>query len=201
MGMNMKLVVGLGNPGPEYQKTRHNIGFDVVTRLAARNGGASVQVKYEASMAEINIGGEKVILCCPLTYMNLSGRAVMSVAGFYKIEAPDILVICDDMNIPFGALRFRSQGSAGGQKGLAHIIQLLKTEVVSRLRMGIGRPPANFPAADYVLSRFKSHEQKELDLILDQASDGVECWVKEGITPAMNKFNSTPPGTSGSDKS
>lgn len=185
----MKLVVGLGNPGSKYQGTRHNVGFDVLSCLSTRFSASSPSRKHEAEIAEITIGEEKVLLAAPQTYMNLSGQSVQKVASFFKLELDEILVICDDMNLDVGKIRLRASGSAGGQNGLKDIQNRLNSQEVSRLRVGIGRPPERFPAKDYVLSRFRSVEKDSVEESIYNAADSVECWVREGIQTAMNRFN------------
>jgi PTH1 family peptidyl-tRNA hydrolase len=189
----MKLVVGLGNPGPKYRRTRHNVGFDVLAELARRHGAGSPTVKHEAEIAEVHIGGEKILLVAPQTYMNLSGRAVWPLVDFYKLDSEDfsesLIVLCDDLNLDFGRLRMRSGGSAGGQKGLQSIIQHLGTEEVPRLRIGIGRPPGRMDAAAFVLARFTEDEAAEMAFTIPEAADGVELWIREGIAAAMNRVN------------
>jgi len=147
----MKLVVGLGNPGRKYEGTRHNVGFDCLAKLAGRLPAAPVKQKFQGELIEAEIGGERVLLLCPLTYMNLSGGSVLAARDFYKIKENDILVVCDDFHLPLAKLRFRAKGSAGGQKGLADILRRLGTENIARLRIGIGEPPPQWNVADYVL--------------------------------------------------
>ncbi|WP_417393536.1 aminoacyl-tRNA hydrolase [Gimesia sp.] len=186
----MKVVVGLGNPGKKYERTRHNVGFDVLTQLAEWHGAPGSKSQFEAEITEISCGGEKVLLVAPQTFMNLSGRSVSAVAQFFKLPATDVMVVCDDMNLPVGRLRLRGSGSAGGQKGLQDIIQKLGTQDVPRLRVGVGRPPAGFSAADYVLGRFQGKQEFErIATAVDNAARGIECWVQEGLEMAMNQVN------------
>lgn len=195
----MKLVVGLGNPGPKYAGTRHNVGFDVLDRLAEAAPGSAVWTKFEAELCDITLGTERVLLAAPQTYMNLSGRAVRAVMDFYKIAPPNLLVICDDLNLEPGKLRLRPSGSAGGQKGLQNIIQHLGTQDFARLRIGIGRPPGRMDAAAYVLQRFTEGEREIMDVTVAEAAEGVGLWAREGIQAAMNRLNA--PGTSSKDDS
>lgn len=195
----MKLVVGLGNPGPKYAGTRHNVGFDVLDRLASAAPGSSVWTKFESELCDIALGSEKVLLVAPQTFMNLSGRAVRGVMDFYKVTPDDLLVICDDLNLEPGRLRLRPSGSAGGQKGLQNIIQHLGTQDFARLRIGIGRPPGRMDAAAYVLQKFSDREQQEMDVALAEAAEGVGLWVREGIQAAMNRLNA--PASSAGDRS
>lgn len=185
----MKLVVGLGNPGPRYEGTRHNVGFDVLRVLCARHAAPAPRLKFDAALAETVIGGERVLLAAPQTYMNLSGNAVQQVLGFYKLDPRDLLVVSDDLNLPCGQLRLRAQGTAGGQKGLQNIIDRLGTNQFARLRIGIDRPPAGRDATDYVLQKFTRAERERMDPAIDAAADGVERWVREGVDAAMNAIN------------
>lgn len=188
----MKVVVGLGNPGQEYQKTRHNIGFRVVAELASRHGGGKPQSTFDADVVDVVIGGEKTLLVSPTTFMNLSGRSVRQLVDFYKLPVEDLLVICDDMNLDVGRLRLRASGSGGGQKGLNDIISRLGTEHFSRLRIGIGRPPGKMETTDYVLGRFRKDEVDAIDHAVVSAADAAELWTREGIKEAMNRYNAAP---------
>ncbi|MCA9068127.1 MAG: aminoacyl-tRNA hydrolase [Planctomycetaceae bacterium] len=188
----MKIVVGLGNPGAKYRGTRHNVGYEVLAELANRHGGASPILKHDAELVEIFLGGEKVLLVAPQTYMNLSGRSVWPLVDFYKLPLDDLLIICDDLNLDVGRLRLRPSGSAGGQNGIKHIIQQLGSQEFPRLRIGIGRPPGRMDAAAYVLARFLSEEREMMDEAILSAADGVELWVREGCDKAMNRINSIP---------
>src|SRR3990172_3481425 len=182
----MKLIVGLGNLGRKYEQTRHNVGFDVLNRLAGRCGDGGAKDKFDGRVMEATIAGERVLLLWPHTFMNRSGECVGPAVEFYKLELADLLVVCDDFNLPLGKLRFRSEGSAGGQNGLADIIRRLGTEEFSRLRLGIGPVPDNWDAADFVLARFAADERKGIDETIELAADGAECWVAEGIEAGMN---------------
>ncbi len=185
----MKVIVGLGNPGKRYQGTRHNIGFDVLKEMASRHQAGPSQLAHEAELREINLCGEKTILLAPLTYMNLSGRSVGSLVRFYKLPAEQVIIVCDDLNLPPGKLRFRASGSSGGQKGLKDIINHLGTQDIPRLRVGIGRADGKMDTSSYVLQKIGKAEQEEMAQAVQQAADGLEVWVKEGIEPAMNRFN------------
>lgn len=185
----MKLVVGLGNPGRKYVGTRHNIGFAVLAGLASRHQADRAKLKYEAEVTEILLGDERVMLLAPQTYMNASGRSVHAAVGFFRLMPEDVLVICDDMNLPLGKLRLRKSGSAGGQKGLKNILDQLGTENVPRLRIGVGSPPAGINGADYVLRSFAKSELDEVDGAVSRSLDAVECWSDRGIDAAMNEFN------------
>lgn len=192
----MKIVVGLGNPGQKYAGTRHNIGFEVLGELARRWQGGKSRTRFDAELFEIICRREKVLLVAPQTFMNLSGRCVQPILKFYHASLDDVLVVCDDMNLPTGQLRLRAAGTAGGQKGLADIIKMMGSDAIPRLRFGVGRPPGQMDAADYVLGQFRRDEQEVIDVALQQAADAVETWVNDGLTSAMNRFNQ--PGENGS---
>lgn len=185
----MKLVVGLGNPGRKYVDTRHNVGYAVIAELARRAAAGCARADFDAELVEAGLGGTKVLLAMPQTFMNRSGSSVLRLRDFYKLEHPDILIVCDDFNLPLGRLRLRAEGTAGGQKGLSDIIQRLGNQQIPRLRIGIGLPPAGFEAADFVLSKFRREEQAEIELAIVRAADAVTDWVTQGIGPTMNKFN------------
>ena len=195
----MKLVVGLGNPGDRYRGTRHNVGWEVLAELARRHAaGVRPESKFEAETIRCEIappGGqpEPVLLVSPLTYMNLSGRSVAAAARFHKLDPADVLVVCDDINLPCGRLRLRGGGSAGGQNGLKDVIEKLGTDQYPRLRVGVGRPPGKMNAADYVLSRFTDDDRIEIDLAVQDAADAVEIWLAKGLQHAMNAANAPPP--------
>ncbi len=185
----MKLIVGLGNPGRRYEQTRHNIGFQVVAAMARSFGGGPPRARFEGHTVEIAVDGEKVLLLCPATYMNLSGSSVQPARDFYKLDNSDLLVVCDDFHLSLGQLRFRSKGSAGGQKGLADIIRRLGTEEFPRLRFGIGTPPDGYDAADYVLGKFAKAEAAELKHAVGCAADAAAEWIRSGIESCMNRYN------------
>jgi PTH1 family peptidyl-tRNA hydrolase len=187
----MKLIVGLGNVGRKYDQTRHNVGFEVLGRLAKRFGDGAAKDKFDGRMMEATIGGERALLLWPHTYMNASGQSVGPAVEFYKVELADLLVVCDDFNLPLGTLRFRRDGSAGGQKGLDDVIRRLGTEDFARLRLGIGPVPDKWEAMDFVLSRFSAAEREVIDEAIDRAAEGVDCWVAEGIETGMNRYNSS----------
>lgn len=185
----MKLVVGLGNPGRKYEGTRHNIGYAVLAQLARKHGRGSIKEKFHAEVTEAELGGQRALLVCPTTYMNLSGLAVVEAKAFYKVADEDLLVVCDDLNLPLGKLRFRARGSAGGQKGLENIVQRLGGEEFARLRMGIGAAPPAWHWADYVLSKFTADEAPEIEQSIAAAADAVVVWAREGIQHCMNTYN------------
>jgi len=186
----MKLIVGLGNPGAKYRMTRHNVGYMVLAELAARFPGTKPQSKFRGDLVNISEpGGETILLLAPTTYMNRSGLSVGEAVGFYKMSPSDVLVVCDDLNLPFTRLRLRGEGGSGGQKGLADIIRVLGTDKVPRLRIGIGSPPGQMDAADYVLMNFTEKERVDLDITIKYAVDAVMCWANSGINEAMNRYN------------
>ncbi len=184
----MKVVVGLGNPGSRYNNTRHNVGFEVLYELARRHGG-SLTNKFESEIADVFINGKKLLLVAPQTFMNLSGRAVRKVVDFYQLELEDLVLVCDDMNLDIGRIRWRASGSAGGQKGLKDTITHLGSQDFPRLRLGIDRPPGRMQVSDYVLSKFRSDEAEEVQHMIIRAADSVEVWLEEGLGEAMNRFN------------
>jgi len=190
----MKLIVGLGNPGGKYEATRHNIGFEAVAGLAQRHavpfdGTGASKKKFDGELQECLIGSERTLLLRPHTFMNLSGRSVRQAVDFYKIEIEDLLLVCDDFHLDVGTLRLRTQGTDGGQKGLADTIRQLGTDQFARLRVGIGPVPDRWNAADFVLGKFSTTEQKLLTSELIRICDAVDTWVQQGPTTAMNQFN------------
>jgi PTH1 family peptidyl-tRNA hydrolase len=184
----MKVVVGLGNPGPKYAGTRHNVGFEVIDYLAAAPGCSTFRERFEALVAESKEGGEVVLLVKPLTFMNLSGRAVRAVLDFYKLTIEHVLIVCDDFNLPLGKLRVRAKGSHGGQNGLRNIQEQLGSDAFTRLRIGVGQPEPG-DAVDFVLSRFRSGERKAVEEAVATAAQAVLVWVKSGTEACMNRFN------------
>jgi peptidyl-tRNA hydrolase, PTH1 family len=179
------LVVGLGNPGRRYEKTRHNVGFRVVERLARRHGAASWRSRFGGRSTELAQLGAIVLL--PQTYMNDSGESVGPAAGFYKLPAEQVLVVCDDINLPFGRLRFRRSGSDGGHNGLKSIIFALNSLDFPRLRVGIGRSGPD--AIDHVIGAFSPDEEAALPEIIERATDGVETFLREGTAAAIASVN------------
>lgn len=186
----MKLVAGLGNPGPRYAQTRHNVGFAVIDELARRWRAPAdkYERRHEALLGEAQVGAERVLLLKPQTFMNLSGRSVLAVSQFYKLAVADLLVICDDLDLPVGTLRLRAQGSGGGQKGLENILLRLSSNEIPRLRIGIGKVDKSV-TTDYVLSRFAPDERELIEEAVGTAASAVECWLAHGIDAAMNRFN------------
>lgn len=210
------MIVGLGNPGPEYARHRHNVGFQVVDLFAERHGLAFDKFQKRARLAIglVTLKGSastsalastltstadwrgRVLLVKPMTYMNLSGEAVAALAAFYKIAPADILVAHDDLDLPVGRIRLRPGGSAGGQKGVASTIQRLGADTFHRLRVGISRPggpgsdaPSGMDPADYVLRPFSTGQAKEMEFVRPRAADAIETWLAQGIEAAMNSFN------------
>ncbi len=184
----MKILVGLGNPGKEYQWTRHNVGFLVMDFLARRHGLSFTKGRGQYVETSFHLNGERIVAAKPITYMNLSGLAVKEIVRFYKLDSlENLLVVLDDFHLPFGTLRFRKSGSDGGQKGLRSIIEQLNTQHFPRLRLGIGNHVTD--PKTYVLQRFSSRELEKLPTILQFAADAIETFVLEGIDVAMNKFN------------
>ncbi len=233
------MIVGLGNPGPEYARNRHNAGFQVIDVFAGRHGLVfdKFQKRARVALGRVTLVGRgtvgdrperadwgtvgdrperegrgtvgdrperadlgtvgdrperwagRVLLAKPMTFMNLSGEAVAALAAFYKIAPADILVISDDLDLPAGKLRLRAEGGAGGQKGIKSTIQHLHTEAFPRLRIGIGRPPGQMDAADYVLQNFSAVEEQEMATLHPKAADAIEAWLAQGIEAAMNLFN------------
>ena len=188
----MKLVAGLGNPGPRYNGTRHNVGFDVIDELARR-----ARIDFESAPAEALIAKWRAfdaLLMKPLTFMNLSGQAVGELARYFKIEVGDVLVVLDEVQLPLGKLRARARGSAGGHNGLKSVIEHLGSEV-ARLRIGVGRGDSRRDLADHVLARFDKDEADEVARMTARAADAAETFITAGIADVMNKFNGGDPAT------
>lgn len=183
------LITGLGNPGREYRDSRHNSGFMAVDRLAGRLGVTFGRLENKALITKAEIEGRRVVLAKPQTFMNLSGQAVGPLMRFYKVPQENLLVVFDDVDLPFGALRMRPSGGSGGQKGMASIIERLGTEDFARLRIGIGRPPGRMDAAGYVLQNFSREEAQSLEQVFDRAADAIQVFVTRGLDAAMNQFN------------
>lgn len=185
------LLIGLGNPGREYQTNRHNFGFMLIDRVAVRLGARGLKVQSKAIVTSANYEDRKLILAKPQTYMNLSGQSIQGLANFYKLPLENLLVAHDDLDIPFGTIRMRPGGGPGGQKGIASTIERLGTKDFARLRLGIGRPPGRMDPAAYVLQDFSRDEVKMLSELLDRAADAALEFVVNGLDKAMNKFNGT----------
>ena len=183
----MKLIAGLGNPGPKYRGTRHNVGFAVVDELARRHGVVFETAPSEALMARVR-GVEPMLLVKPLTFMNRSGEALGALMRYFRIETPDVLVVLDEVQLPLGRLRARPGGSAGGHNGLKSVIAHVGTEV-SRLRIGVGRGDDRRDLADHVLATFDTGELAEVESVIARAADAAEGFVTDGIAAVMNRFN------------
>jgi PTH1 family peptidyl-tRNA hydrolase len=188
---NLRLIVGLGNPGAKYARTRHNVGFQLVERLAEQWRAAwAVEKKFQSAMARLERSGSVILLCRPQTFMNASGEAVSAVAGFYRVPAGRMLVAVDDADLPLGEIRLRERGSSGGHHGLDSIEQHLGTRDFARLRIGIGRTAdGRREITDYVLTPFSAAETPLVDRVLGRAAAQIECWLEAGIGKAMSQFN------------
>lgn len=183
----MKVIVGLGNPGRKYSDTRHNIGFRALEEVARRYSIEKEESRFDSIIGHIRIGGEKVLLVKPLTYMNLSGKAVQPLMRWFKLDLAELIVVYDDMDLAPGTVRLRAQGGSGGHKGMTSIIERLGSKEFARIRIGIGRPDND--AIDWVLGKFGAAEQKLMDEAINRTGDALECWVKQGIDRAMNEYN------------
>ena len=186
------LLIGLGNPGREYKDSRHNFGFMLVDRLCVRLNARGMKMQSKAIVISTTHEERKLILAKPQTFMNLSGQSVQGLAHFYKIPLTNMMVLSDDLDLPFGTIRIRASGGPGGQRGMASIIEQLGTQDFPRLRLGIGRPPGRMQPADYVLQDFSREDLKNLSEVLDRAADAALTFVTEGLNAAMNKFNGGP---------
>lgn len=184
----MKLIVGLGNPGPDYARTRHNAGFMVVDRLAARHNITQDRSRFQGLAMDAAIGGARCLLLKPMTYMNRSGQSVREAMNFYKVEPDDVLVVVDETALPVGTIRLRPNGSAGGHNGLADIEQKLGTQQYARLRIGVNHDP-RIAKKDYVLGRFSKEDLDILGPTIERACDCVECWMNDDIDAVMTRYN------------
>jgi PTH1 family peptidyl-tRNA hydrolase len=187
----IRLVAGLGNPGREYEGTRHNVGFAVLDRIASQCGVSFVkETKWDAFIAKVNVGpGLELVLLKPTTFMNLSGDSVCEYARFHRIPSTGTLIVLDDVALPLGALRLRTEGGSGGQKGLESVLIHFATEQVPRLRVGVGGASDNRDLSAHVLSRFSSEEQNNAGEAIERAAAAVLCTAREGMIPAMNLYN------------
>lgn len=183
------LLIGLGNPGREYKDNRHNVGFMVIDRLVVRLNARGMKLQSKAIVVTATYEERKLILAKPQTFMNLSGQSVQGLAHFYKVPLTNLMVLSDDLDIPFGTIRIRASGGAGGQRGMASTIERLGTRDFPRLRIGIGRPPGRMDPAAYVLQDFPKDEVKLLSDVLDHAADAALEFVVKGLNASMNKFN------------
>lgn len=189
ISMDPYLIVGLGNPGKEYSKTRHNAGFMVIDAISEKTGISLSRVKSKAIIGDGKFNGCKVILAKPQTYMNLSGQSISALARFYKVENDHILVIHDDLDLPLGTLRIRPNGGPGGQKGVKSTIEKLGSPEFPRIRFGIGRPPGRMDPKAYVLEKFLPREQEEFEFSLMRARDAALAFISDGLEKSMNQYN------------
>lgn len=183
------LIAGLGNPGAQYRRNRHNVGFMVVDTLASAMGITLQRVEHRALVGKGQLADDRLILAKPQTYMNESGNAVAPLMRFYKIPLAQLLVVHDDLDLPFGTMRLRPGGGSGGQRGIESIVNKLSTRDFARLRIGIGRPPGRMDPKDYVLHDFDPPDLEYLPELLDRASAAIRCFIRDGIEQAMNEFN------------
>ncbi len=185
-----KIVVGLGNPGRQYGETRHNVGYMVLAELVKRVSFDKPRNQFHAEAWDAKIGEKNVLLLCPTTFMNLSGTAVSEAIRFYKLNPEtDLLVVCDDLDLPLGKLRIRESAGSGGQKGLKDVAAKLGTQNFARIRIGIGRPSSTDQVVDFVLTPFRKDEKDEIDLAIQNAADAARLWVEQGAQEAMNRYN------------
>ena len=185
----MKLIVGLGNPGDEYRETRHNVGFQVVDALGEQFGLTVFEKRFKGQLGRGRIGGESAILLKPMTYMNLSGESVGPAAGYFKIPPEDVVVIHDELDIEPGRIKLKKGGGHGGHNGLRSLIKHLPDANFVRVRMGVGRPPPRWDAADYVLGKFTKDERSIIDEVIKTAMNAVEAILEEGLPSAMKVYN------------
>ena len=186
----MRAIVGLGNPGEKYEHTRHNAGFDVISIIAAKLNTPIKKLKFQGVIGETLLGGEKLVLIKPQTFMNLSGYTVSDALAWYKMEPKDMLLIVDDIDLPFGQVRIRPKGGPGTHNGLRHIVQCTATGDFPRVRVGMGAPPPQWDLADWVLSKFQTEEERKIAFDAYMlAADAAICWAENGIDTAMNRFN------------
>jgi PTH1 family peptidyl-tRNA hydrolase len=197
----MRLVVGLGNPGSEYERTRHNIGWEVVDRLTVRLGWIAresefnrlARAKFHGLVIDGMSGHEKLVLLKPTTFMNLSGKSVQSAMSFYQLTPANVMIVLDDLALPCGKLRIRPNGSSGGHNGLKDIERVLGSNEYPRLRIGIDPPTPPMTGKDYVLGKFSPEQRLKIDPAVDRAVNAIKTWIEDGITAAMNRFNAESP--------
>lgn len=185
----MYIIVGLGNPGKQYDKTRHNVGFDVIDMLANEYDISVTKIKHKALIGEGRIGSEKVLLVKPQTYMNLSGETLIDIYNYYKVDLENIVVIYDDIDLDVGKLRIRKKGSGGTHNGMRSIVKCLGSTEFPRVRVGVSKPMPGQNLADFVLSRFRKEEVDDLEIGLEKACNAVDCIIRENLDLAMNKYN------------
>lgn len=186
----MLAIVGLGNPGEKYEHTRHNVGYDVISIIAAKLDTPIKKLKFQGTIGETIYKGQKLVLIKPQTYMNLSGLTVQEAMSWYKLEPKDVLLLVDDIDLPFGQVRVRAKGGPGTHNGLRHIVQCTGAGDFPRVRVGMGAPPPEWDLADWVLSKFQTEEERKIafDAYMT-AADAALCWAEHGIDAAMNRFN------------
>jgi peptidyl-tRNA hydrolase, PTH1 family len=189
VGEKMKLIVGLGNPGRQYEETRHNVGFKVIDELSDQLHIPLDKAKFNGVFGQGMVNGEKVLLLKPLTYMNLSGESIRPLMDYYDILVEDILVVYDELDLPVGKIRLREKGSAGGHNGMKSIIQHLGTQEFKRIRIGINRPTNSMKIADYVLGRFPAEELQDIKDAIQKSAEAAEKWVSTSFLQVMNEFN------------
>ncbi|WP_191276563.1 aminoacyl-tRNA hydrolase [Neobacillus kokaensis] len=185
----MKVIVGLGNPGKQYENTRHNVGFEVVEELSNRLNIPLTQAKFKGQYGIGMAGGQKILLLKPLTYMNLSGESIRAVTDYYQIDLEDLLVIYDDLDLPAGKIRLRQKGSPGGHNGIKSTVAHLGTQVFNRIRIGIDRPENGMSVPDYVLGRFRPDEQSSIQEAVKKSADACEAWLDKPFLQVMNEYN------------
>ncbi|MFQ5835437.1 MAG: aminoacyl-tRNA hydrolase [bacterium] len=186
----MRLIFGLGNPGPEYRESRHNLGFRVVENLSQKHKIELNSYSHQALIGKGSIGKEAVILAKPLTFVNAAGESLYQIKQSYRVNCKDIILISDDVDLDLGRLRIAGEGGDGGHKGLKSVIRSLGTNLIPRLRIGIGRPNEEVDLKEYVLGEFNAREKKVIEAAIDRASEGIETIISQGIDKAMNKYNS-----------
>ncbi len=185
----MYVIVGLGNPGKQYENTRHNVGFNVIDILAKENGISVTKIKHKALIGEGRIGNEKVLLVKPQTYMNLSGETLIDIYNYYKVDLSNIVVVYDDIDLDVGKIRIRKKGSGGTHNGMRSIIKCLGSNEFPRVRVGVSKPLPGQDLANFVLSRFKKEEAQDLELGLEKSYKAVDSIIRENLDVAMNKYN------------
>lgn len=185
----MYIIVGLGNPGDKYEKTRHNVGFNVIDILAKEYGISVSKIKHKALIGEGRVGSEKVLLVKPQTYMNLSGETLIDIYNYYKVDMENIIVIYDDIDLDVGKIRIRKKGSGGTHNGMRSIIKCLGANDFPRVRVGVSKPKPGQDLADFVLSRFRKEESDDVELGLEKAAKAVDVMIRDNIDLAMNKYN------------
>ena len=185
----MYVVVGLGNPGKQYEKTRHNVGFDVIDILSKEYDINVSKIKHKALIGEGRVGNEKVLLVKPQTYMNLSGETLIDIYNYYKVDMENIIVIYDDIDLDVGKIRIRKKGSGGTHNGMRSIIKCLGANDFPRVRVGVSKPRPGQDLADFVLSRFRKEESDDVELGLEKAAKAVDTMIRDNVDLAMNKYN------------